>query len=80
MEDHAWFVAYAPADDPRIAVAVLVEHGGHGGDEAGPLARRVIAAGLSEPRAARPVKMATGRANPTPGANVSGATRRVALS
>ena len=53
MEDHAWFVAYAPADDPRIAVAVLVEHGGHGGDEAGPLARRVITAGLSEPRVAQ---------------------------
>ena len=53
MEDHAWFVAYAPAEDPRIAVAVLVEHGGHGGDEAGPLARRVISAGLSEPRVAQ---------------------------
>ena len=53
MEDHAWFVAYAPADDPRIAVAVLVEHGGHGGDEAAPLARRVISAGLSEPRVAQ---------------------------
>jgi penicillin-binding protein 2 len=53
MEDHAWFVAYAPAEDPRIAVAVLVEHGGHGGEGAGPLARRVITAGLSEPRVAQ---------------------------
>jgi penicillin-binding protein 2 len=53
MEDHAWFVAYAPADDPRVAVAVLVEHGGHGGEDAAPLARRVISAGLSEPRVAQ---------------------------
>jgi penicillin-binding protein 2 len=53
MEDHAWFVAYAPADDPRVAVAVLVEHGGHGGEDAAPLARRVIAAGLSDPRVAQ---------------------------
>lgn len=43
-ENHAWFVAFAPADNPRVAVAVIVEHGGHGGSEAAPLARRVIAA------------------------------------
>ena len=48
FENHAWFVAYAPADHPRVAVAVLVEHGGHGGSAAGPLAKRVIAAALSE--------------------------------
>ncbi|HXG50375.1 MAG TPA: penicillin-binding protein 2 [candidate division Zixibacteria bacterium] len=39
--DHAWFIAYAPADDPQIAIAVLVEHGGHGGEAAAPLARKV---------------------------------------
>jgi penicillin-binding protein 2 len=43
-EDHAWFVAYAPADDPKIAVAVLVEHGGHGGSAAAPVAKKVIEA------------------------------------
>jgi penicillin-binding protein 2 len=53
MEDHAWFVAYAPAEDPQVAVAVLVEHGGHGGEDAAPLARRVINAGLSEPKVAQ---------------------------
>ncbi len=53
MEDHAWFVAYAPADDPQVAVAVLIEHGGHGGEDAAPLARRVIKARLSEPEVAR---------------------------
>lgn len=42
LEDHAWFVAYAPADNPKIAVAVLVENGGHGGGAAAPVARRVI--------------------------------------
>lgn len=40
--DHAWFIAYAPVDNPKIAVAVLVEHGGHGGGAAAPVARRVI--------------------------------------
>jgi penicillin-binding protein 2 len=35
-------VAYAPAENPRIAVAVLVEHGGHGGAAAAPVARKVI--------------------------------------
>lgn len=36
--DHAWFVAYAPAEKPEIAVAVLLEHGGHGGAVAAPIA------------------------------------------
>jgi penicillin-binding protein 2 len=41
-QDHAWFIGYAPANDPKIAVAVLVEHGGHGGAAAAPVARKVI--------------------------------------
>jgi penicillin-binding protein 2 len=40
--DHAWFVSYAPAQRPRIAVVVLVEHGGHGGEAAAPMAKKVI--------------------------------------
>jgi penicillin-binding protein 2 len=40
--DHAWFVSYAPAQNPQIAVAVLVEHGGHGGSAAAPMAKQVI--------------------------------------
>ncbi len=40
--DHAWFVAYAPADKPKIAIAVLVEHGGHGGSTAAPIAKKII--------------------------------------
>jgi penicillin-binding protein 2 len=40
--DHAWFVSYAPAQNPKIAVVVLVEHGGHGGEAAAPMAKKVI--------------------------------------
>jgi len=39
FRDHALFVAYAPAEKPEIAVAVVVEHGSHGGSTAGPVAR-----------------------------------------
>ncbi len=42
FRDHAWFVAFAPYDDPRFVVVVLVEHGGHGGDVAAPIAREVL--------------------------------------
>jgi penicillin-binding protein 2 len=42
MRDHAWFVAFAPAEDPRIAVAVIAENGGHGGSVAAPIARAVM--------------------------------------
>jgi peptidoglycan glycosyltransferase len=44
---HAWFVAFAPADAPRIAVAIVVENAGYGGSVAAPIARRVIAAALA---------------------------------
>jgi penicillin-binding protein 2 len=40
--DHAWFAGYAPADDPRVVVVVLVEHGGAGGKTAAPIATQVI--------------------------------------
>jgi penicillin-binding protein 2 len=42
QRDHAWFVAYAPAQNPRIAIAVLAEHGGHGGAAAAPMAKAVF--------------------------------------
>lgn len=42
FRDHALFIAFAPIDDPKIAVAVLVEHGGGGSSVAGPIARQVI--------------------------------------
>jgi penicillin-binding protein 2 len=40
--DHAWFVCFAPVEAPQIVVAVLVEHGGHGGSASAPLARQVL--------------------------------------
>ncbi|MEK9627644.1 MAG: penicillin-binding protein 2 [Nitrospinota bacterium] len=40
--DHAWFVAFAPYEKPEIAVAVLIEHGGHGGATAAPIAQKVF--------------------------------------
>jgi penicillin-binding protein 2 len=46
--DHAWFVGYAPADHPQIAVAALIEHGGHGSSAAAPLVQKVISAYLQQ--------------------------------
>ena len=46
LRDHAWFIAFAPAEAPRIALAVLVENAGFGGANAGPVARKVIDAYL----------------------------------
>ncbi|MCA3133953.1 MAG: penicillin-binding protein 2 [Rhodocyclaceae bacterium] len=40
--DHALYIAYAPADNPKIALAILVENGGHGGSAAAPIARAVF--------------------------------------
>jgi len=52
LRDHAWFMAYAPADAPKIAIAVLVENGGFGAQAAAPIARKVFdhyLLGASEP-------------------------------
>jgi penicillin-binding protein 2 len=40
--DHALFIAFAPADDPKLAMAILVENGGHGGTTAAPIAREIF--------------------------------------
>jgi len=45
-EPHAWFTGFAPADDPQVVVAVLVENAGTGGSVAAPVARQVMAAAL----------------------------------
>lgn len=47
-KDHAWFVAYAPSENPRIAVSVIVEHGEHGSTAAAPIAKEIIEAYLRE--------------------------------
>jgi penicillin-binding protein 2 len=46
FNDHAWFVALAPTDAPALALAIVVEHGGHGGSAAAPIAKELIGAYL----------------------------------
>jgi len=57
--DHALFIAYAPAEDPKIALAIIVENGEHGGSTAGPIARKVmdyyLLGKLPEPPTAAPI-------------------------
>jgi hypothetical protein len=48
LKDHALFMAFAPVNTPRIAIAVVVENGGHGGSVAAPIAGKVIEAYLSQ--------------------------------
>ncbi len=48
LKDHALFMAFAPADNPKIAIAVIIENGGHGGSVAAPIAGQVIAAYLDQ--------------------------------
>jgi penicillin-binding protein 2 len=42
LRDHAWFVAVAPAEKPRIALAIIIENGGHGGKVAAPIGKKMI--------------------------------------
>jgi penicillin-binding protein 2 len=46
LRHQAWFIAYAPVDNPTIAVAVMVEHGGFGASTAGPIVRKILDAWL----------------------------------
>ncbi|MDM8542303.1 penicillin-binding protein 2 [Desulfococcaceae bacterium HSG9] len=48
LKAHAWFVAYAPAENPKIAMAVMVEHGEHGSSAAAPIASELIKTYLTE--------------------------------
>ncbi|NWH04511.1 penicillin-binding protein 2 [Desulfobacter latus] len=49
LQDHAWFVCYAPAQNPKIAIAVIIEHGEHGSSAAAPVAKELIHAYLGNP-------------------------------
>jgi len=42
LRDHSWFIAFAPAEAPRIAVAVIVENGGFGSTGAAPIVRKIM--------------------------------------
>jgi len=46
FRDHAWFVSFAPFNNPKIAVAVIAEHAGHGGEAAAPIAQSIMDAYL----------------------------------
>jgi penicillin-binding protein 2 len=46
LRDHAWFICFAPFDDPRYAMSVLVEHGGFGASAAAPKAREIMRVAL----------------------------------
>jgi len=48
-DDHGWFVAYGPYDNPTIAIAVIVEQGGYGSDSAAPIARKIMEAAFNLP-------------------------------
>lgn len=41
-DDHAWFVCFAPYEDPQVAICVMIENGGHGGTVGAPIARQLI--------------------------------------
>ncbi len=56
LKAHAWFVAYAPSVEPKIAVAVIIEHGEHGASAAAPIAREIIRAYLKKEDSDRRVK------------------------
>ena len=68
--DHSWFIAFAPADDPRYAMSALVEHGGFGAEAAAPRAREIMrVALLKDPqvraRIEKPLPLPTFTAPPT---------------
>jgi penicillin-binding protein 2 len=70
LRDHAWFIAFAPAEAPRIAVAVLVENAGFGSSNAAPVARKVLDAYLlgADGKVKPPTLEAAAPSVPAPGA------------
>ena len=65
LRHQALFIAYAPADNPRIAVAVVVEHGGFGASSAAPIAKAILDAWLLPKSSAAPMPNALPEATPT---------------
>jgi penicillin-binding protein 2 len=63
---HSWFAAYAPADDPEIAIAVIVENAGEGSTVAAPMTRQVIEAYYGLPLTPLPPEAKEGYVAPTP--------------
>jgi penicillin-binding protein 2 len=70
QRDHAWFIAYAPADDPRYAISVLVEHGGFGAETTAPFAREIMkVALLKDPEVRKRFEQPPDQAPPPPPAS-----------
>ena len=69
LRDHSWFVAFAPAEDPRIAVALIVENGGFGSAVAAPIVRKVMDTYLldAEGKLKQPIAPGTQPLTPKPG-------------
>jgi len=65
-EPHSWFAAYAPADDPEIALVVIAENAGEGSTVAAPLARQVVEAYFGLPLSDLPKEAEEGYEPPTP--------------
>ena len=57
LRSHAWFIAYAPSENPAIAVAVVIEHGEHGSGAAAPIAKEMIKTFLRKPPAGSSVAL-----------------------
>ena len=71
----AWFICYAPADHPQIAIAVVLEHGAWGGSAAAPIARRMLDQWLLDtPPSERPPATVTAKAAPSSATTVAAPT------
>ena len=80
---HAWFVGIAPIDNPKIAIAVLVEEAGHGGDIAAPVAKAIVEAYLKKPVTSAKPKLnltASSRANDLSPSDPNSSSNRQASS
>ncbi len=73
LQDHAWFIAFAPLDQPKMVVVVFVENGGHGGLAAAPLAKALFEARFGIPSAAPPPAI---QARSEPAGGIQRASRR----
>ncbi len=71
--DHAWFVSFAPVESPEIVVAVLSEHGGHGGSAAAPIAQKILARYFEKQRAAAGEALAAAPPDAAPAGPVAAA-------
>jgi penicillin-binding protein 2 len=75
--DHGWFMAFAPVDHPRIAIACIIEHGGHGGSSAGPVVKAVMQEFFvkNPPQGGPPSQLTQKTGNPHPLSQGSGTAR-----